>query len=52
MIGPFDSAVARLEIPIANAAGLAMVSPATSNPCLTRNVFTPALLNPARTEIS
>jgi len=52
MIGPFDAAVARLEIPIANAAGLAMVTPATSNPCLTRNVFTPALLNPGRTEIS
>ena len=51
MIGPFDAAVARLEIPIANGAGLAMVSPATSNPCLTRNVFTPALLNPARIEI-
>jgi branched-chain amino acid transport system substrate-binding protein len=52
MIGPFDSAVARLEIPIANVAGMAMVTPATSNPCLTRSVFTPAMLNPARTEIS
>jgi branched-chain amino acid transport system substrate-binding protein len=52
MIGPFDAAVARLEIPIANVAGLAMVTPATSNPCLTRSVFTPATLNPARTEIS
>ncbi|TME03329.1 MAG: hypothetical protein E6I71_10340 [Chloroflexi bacterium] len=52
MIGPYDAAVARLEIPIANEAGLAMVSPATSNPCLTRNVFTPALLNPSRTDIS
>jgi len=52
MIGPFDAAVARLEIPLANAAGLAMVTPATSNPCLTRDVFTPAPLNPARTAIS
>jgi branched-chain amino acid transport system substrate-binding protein len=52
MIGPFNAPVARKEIPIANAAGLAMISPATSNPCLTRNVFVPALLNPARTEIS
>jgi len=52
VIGPFDAAVARLEIPIANVAGLAMVSPATSNPCLTRSVFTPAMLNPARTDIS
>ena len=52
MIGPFDAAVARKEIPIANLAGLGMVSPATSNPCLTRDVFIPALLNPARTEIA
>lgn len=52
MIGPFNAPVARKEIPVANAAGLAMISPATSNPCLTRNVFVPALLNPARTEIS
>jgi branched-chain amino acid transport system substrate-binding protein len=52
MIGPFDAAVARKEIPVANVAGLAMISPATSNPCLTRNVFMPALLNPARTAIS
>ena len=28
-----------------------MITPATSNPCLTRNVFLPALLNPARTAI-
>lgn len=52
MIGPFDGAVARKEIPLANVAGLAMVSPATSNPCLTRDVYMPALLNPARTPIS
>lgn len=51
MIGPFDAGVARKEIPIANAAGLAMVTPATSNACLTREVFMPAMLNPARTEI-
>jgi branched-chain amino acid transport system substrate-binding protein len=52
MLGPFESAVARTEIPVANQAGLAMVSPATSNPCLTRDVFVPALLNPARTTIT
>lgn len=52
MLGPYDAAVARQEIPVANAAGLAMVSPATSNPCLTRDVFTPARLNPARTVIT
>ena len=51
MIGPFDAAVARKEIPVANAAGLAMISPATSNPCLTRNLFMPAPLNPAHIEI-
>ena len=52
MIGPFDAGVARKEIPIANAAGLAMITPATSNPCLTRNVFVPAKLNPAQTAIA
>lgn len=52
VLGPYDAAVARQEIPVANAAGLAMVSPATSNPCLTRDVFTPARLNPSRTAIS
>ena len=52
MLGPFDGAVARKEIPVANAAGLAMVSPATGNPCLTRDVFLPPLLNPARTPVT
>lgn len=52
MIGPLDSSVARREIPIANAAALVMVTPATSSPCLTRDIFLPALLNPTRTAIS
>jgi branched-chain amino acid transport system substrate-binding protein len=52
MLGPFDSAVARKEIPIANAARLAMVTPATSSACLTRDVFVPARLNPAFTPIT
>lgn len=52
MIGPFDSAAARAEIPIANRAHLAMVSPASSNRCLTKEPFLPALLNPLRTAIS
>jgi branched-chain amino acid transport system substrate-binding protein len=52
MIGPLDGAVARKEIPVANAAGLAMVSPATSNPCLTRDTYLPAFLNPARTAVT
>jgi len=36
MVGPFNSNVARAEIPIANTAGLAMVSPANTNECLTQ----------------
>jgi branched-chain amino acid transport system substrate-binding protein len=35
MVGPFNSNVARAEIPIANAADLVMVSPANTNECLT-----------------
>ena len=52
MLGPFDAAVARREIPVANAAALAMVSPATSSPCLTRDVLLPATLNPGRAAIT
>ena len=52
MLGPFDGAVARKEIPVANAAGLAMVTPATSNPCLTRDIYLPALLNPSRVDVT
>ena len=52
MLGPFNASVARQEIPVANAADLAMVSPATSNPCLTKDVYIPVLLNPARTQIT
>jgi branched-chain amino acid transport system substrate-binding protein len=51
MIGPFDSSVARAQIPFANQAHLAMVSPATSSPCLTKEPFLPAALNPARVDI-
>ncbi len=36
MVGPFNSNVARAEIPIANTAGLSMVSPANTNECLTQ----------------
>lgn len=52
MLGPFDAMVARKEIPVANAASLAMLTPATSNPCLTKDVYLPVLLNPARVQIS
>jgi branched-chain amino acid transport system substrate-binding protein len=36
MVGPFNSSVARAEIPIANSASLVMVSPANTNECLTQ----------------
>jgi branched-chain amino acid transport system substrate-binding protein len=52
VIGPLDSSVARSEIPIANMAGLVMVSPATSSPCLTRSVYLPAGLSPTRTAVT
>ena len=52
VIGPFNAAVARKQIPLANLANLALLSPATSNPCLTKDVFLPAQLNPSRTELT
>lgn len=52
LIGPFDSSVARVGIPIANQAHLAMISPSTSNPCLTREPYLPAGLNPTRLAIT
>jgi branched-chain amino acid transport system substrate-binding protein len=52
VIGPFDSNVARAQIPVANRAHLALVSPGTSNRCLTREPFLPSALNPARTAIT
>jgi branched-chain amino acid transport system substrate-binding protein len=52
VIGPFDSSAARAEIPVANRAGLALVSPATSSRCLTKEPFLPPALNPARTAIA
>jgi branched-chain amino acid transport system substrate-binding protein len=52
VVGPLDSSVARAEIPVANQASLAMVSPATSSPCLTRDDYLPAALNPPRTPIT
>jgi branched-chain amino acid transport system substrate-binding protein len=40
MVGPFNSFVANVEIPVANQSDLAMVSPSNTNPCLTQ--FGPA----------
>jgi branched-chain amino acid transport system substrate-binding protein len=52
MIGPLDSSVARAQIPIANLARMAMVSPATSSRCLTKEPFLPTALNPMRSAIT
>ena len=52
MVGPFDSSVARAQIPAANQAHLAMVSPSTSSRCLTKEPFLPAALTPTRADIS
>jgi branched-chain amino acid transport system substrate-binding protein len=52
MIGPLDSNLARAEIPAANPAHLAMVSPTTSSRCLTKEPFLPIALNPLRTAIT
>jgi ABC-type branched-subunit amino acid transport system substrate-binding protein len=52
VVGPFDSSVARVAIPLANQAHLAMVSPSTSSRCLTQEPFLPAGLNPTRVAIS
>jgi len=41
MIGPFNSAVAKAEIPIAAPKHFTMVSPSNTNPCLTKEVPTP-----------
>jgi branched-chain amino acid transport system substrate-binding protein len=35
-VGPFNSSVAQVEIPVANRASLTMISPANTNPCLTK----------------
>jgi branched-chain amino acid transport system substrate-binding protein len=55
MVGPFNSGVAKAEIPAANQAPLVMISPANTNECLTQtfdycqaaNGFTPASLRPS-----
>src|SRR5579859_2293178 len=38
VIGPFHAPVAMAEIPIASAAGVALISPSASNECLTKNL--------------
>ncbi len=54
MVGPFNSGVAQAEIPVANQASLAMISPSNTNECLTQDLdycqkadgFTPKTLRP------
>ena len=52
IIGPLDASVARAAIPLANQAHLTMISPSTSNRCLTKEPFLPAGLSPSRVPIS
>jgi len=41
MIGPFNSAVAKAEIPISSPQHFTMISPSNTNPCLTKEVQAP-----------
>ncbi len=52
LIGPFNASVARREIPLANDAHLAMISPAVSSRCLTKEPFLPAGLSRTHVAIS
>jgi branched-chain amino acid transport system substrate-binding protein len=52
VVGTFDSGVARAEIPLANQVGLAMISPANTNPCLTKTVYTPGFLRTSGKDIT
>lgn len=45
MVGPFNSGVARAEIPITNRAHLVQISPANTNQCLTKTVYIPQSLS-------
>ena len=38
MIGPYNSAVAKAEIPIAGPKNFVMISPSNTNPCLTKDI--------------
>ncbi len=53
VVGPFNSGIAKVAIPITNAAGLTMISPTNTNPGLTQEAYAAAnginfaLLHPA-----
>jgi branched-chain amino acid transport system substrate-binding protein len=44
MVGPFNSSVARAEIPVTNQAHLSQISPANTNQCLTKDIYIPVSL--------
>jgi branched-chain amino acid transport system substrate-binding protein len=44
MVGPFNSSVARAEIPVTNQVHLAQISPANTNQCLTKPIYIPTSL--------
>jgi branched-chain amino acid transport system substrate-binding protein len=52
VVGTFDSGVARAEIPLANQVSLSMISPANTNPCLTKTAYTPGFLRASGTDIT
>jgi len=62
VVGPFKSNVAKAEMPIANQAPIALISPANTNQCLTKDTpesgctgsanLNPTLLRPARSTTS
>jgi branched-chain amino acid transport system substrate-binding protein len=52
VVGTFDSGVARAEIPLANTVFLGMVSPANTNPCLTKDAYTPGVLRANGQDVS
>lgn len=45
VIGPFNSSVAKAEIPVTNRASMVQISPANTNPCLTKPVYIPSALS-------
>ena len=45
VVGPFNSGVARAEIPKTNRAHLVQISPANTNQCLTKDIYIPTALS-------
>lgn len=43
VVGPFNSNVAKAEIPVSNSLGIALISPSTTNPDLTKGPMAPTL---------